>query len=180
QGEPLTGKLNPAETMSFVALISGDPDDWVLLANDAGYGFCTQLATLYVKNRNGKSCLKLPENSQVLPPRLLTNKETQQIVCVTNMGRLLIFSALDLPELARGKGNKLINIPSVRAKQRDEFVIDIQVIGAEDELVVHAGKRHFTLKGADLLHYQGERGRRGNHLPRGLQNVTALQVLTQP
>lgn len=175
QGEPLTGKLNPADNMSFVALISGEPEDWVILANDAGYGFCTQLSALYVKNRNGKTCLKLPENSLVLPPRLLTNKDTQFIACVTSMGRLLIFSAQELPELSRGKGNKLINIPAARAKQREEFVIDLQVISLNEELIVHAGKRHFTLKGSDLLHYQGERGRRGNHLPRGLQNVTALQ-----
>ncbi len=176
QGEPLTGKLNPADGASFVALICGDPEDWVLLANDAGYGFLTQLKELYVKNRNGKACLKLPTNSQVLPPRILTAKDTQQMACVTNAGRLLIFAANELPELTRGKGNKLINIPSAKAAQREELVIDIQPITPGGELTVNAGKRHFTLKAADLAHYQGERGRRGNRLPRGLQNVTSLEV----
>ena len=176
QGEPLTGKLNPADGMSFVALISGEPDDWVFLATDAGYGFMTQLKDLYVKNRNGKTCLKLPTNSQVLPPRIIASKETQQVVCITNAGRLLIFSAIELPQLARGKGNKFISIPSAKASLREELVIDVQMIAPGDELTVHAGKRHFTLKAADLQHYQGERGRRGNRLPRGLQNVTALQV----
>ncbi len=176
QGEPLTGKLNPAEGASFVALVSGDPEDWVLLANDAGYGFLTQLKELYVKNRNGKACLKLPENSQVLPPRMVVAKETQAVACVTNTGRLLIFGALELPHLARGKGNKLINIPAAKALQREEFVVDVQLVSLDDALTVRAGKRHFTLKAADLLHYQGERGRRGNRLPRGLQNVTSLEV----
>lgn len=176
QGEPLTGKLNPTDGISFEALISGDADDWVLLASDAGYGFVAQLKDLYVKNRNGKACIKLPANSQVLPPRLISAKESQLIACVTNAGRLLIFSASELPELARGKGNKLINISSAKAQQREEFIIDIQLLFAEDALTVHAGKRHFTLKASDLNHYQGERGRRGNRLPRGLQNVTALQV----
>ena len=176
QGEPLTGKLNPADGMSFVALVCGEPDDWVFLATDAGYGFMTQLKDLYVKNRTGKACLKLPENSQVLPPRILASKETQQLVCITNAGRLLIFAALELPQLTRGKGNKFISIPSAKAALREELVIDVQVISPGDELTVHAGKRHFTLKAADLQHYQGERGRRGNRLPRGLQNVTALQV----
>jgi topoisomerase-4 subunit A len=176
QGEPLTGKLNPADGASFVALICGEPEDWVLLANDAGYGFLTQLKELYVKNRNGKACLKLPTNSQILPPRILTAKETQQMACVTNAGRLLIFAANELPELTRGKGNKLINIPSAKAAQREELVIDIQPITPGGELTVNAGKRHFTLKAADLTHYQGERGRRGNRLPRGLQNVTSLEV----
>lgn len=176
QGEPLTGKLNPADGMSFVALISGEPDDWVFLATDAGYGFITQLKDLYVKNRNGKACLKLPANSQVLPPRIVAAKETQQVVCITSTGRLLIFAAIELPQLTRGKGNKFISIPSAKASLREEWVIDVQVIAPGDELTVHAGKRHFTLKAADLQHYQGERGRRGNRLPRGLQNVTALHV----
>jgi len=178
QGEPLTGKLNPADGMSFTALISGDPDDWVLLASDAGYGFLTQLKELYVKNRNGKACLKLPVHSQVLSPRMVTDKNTQQVVCVTNNGRLLVFPVSELPELTRGKGNKLINIPALKTAQREEYVIDVQLLSSNDALTVHAGKRHFTLKGSDLLPYQGERGRRGSRLPRGLQNVTELRVVS--
>ncbi len=176
QGEPLTGKLNPAEGIEFVALVGGEPDDWVVLANDAGYGFRSQLNQLYVKNRNGKSCIKLPVMSQLLSPRILNAYETQQVACVTNLGRLLIFPASDLPALARGKGNKLIQIPAVKNNSREEFVRDIQVIGLDQALTIHAGKRHFTLKGSDLQHYQGERGRRGNRLPRGLQQVTAMTV----
>ena len=177
QGEPLTGKLNPPENGHFVALISGDPDNWVLLANDAGYGFLAQLKTLFVKQRSGKSCLKLPNHSQMLPPRILTTPDVMQIACVTNAGRLLIFAAQELPVLARGKGNKLINIPSAKAATREEYVIDMQAIKPTDALIVNAGKRHLTLKAADLAAYQGERGRRGNRLPRGLQNVTTLGVL---
>ena len=176
QGEPLTGKLNPADGASFVTVISGEPDDWILLCNDAGYGFLTQLKELYVKNRNGKTCFKLPLNSQMLPPRILAEKDSQKIVCVTNIGRLLIFDANTLPILSRGKGSKLINIPTAKACAREEFVIDIQLITENDALTIHAGKRHFTLKASDLLHYQNERGVRGNRLPRGLQNVTGLEI----
>ena len=175
QGEPLTGKLNPADGMSFSALTAGDAEDWVILASDAGYGFISQLQNLYVKNRNGKACLKLSANSLVLPPRLISSKEEQLIAVVTNVGRLLVFPANELPELSRGKGNKLINISSLKSQQREEFVIDLLVMNPSESLTILAGKRHFTLKPADLDPYLGERGRRGNRLPRGLQNVTALQ-----
>lgn len=175
QGEPLTGKLNPADGMSFSALTAGDAEDWVVVASDAGYGFISQLQNLYVKNRNGKVCIKLPLNSQVLSPRLISSKEEQLIAVVTNIGRLLVFPASELPELSRGKGNKLINISSLKSQQREEFVIDLQVMNPNESITVLAGKRHFTLKPADLDPYLGERGRRGNRLPRGLQNVTALQ-----
>jgi len=178
QGEPLTGKLNPADGIHFEALIGGEPDEHVLLASDAGYGFITQLADLYVKNRNGKACIKLPASSLILPPRKLKNLQTDRIACVTNQGRLLIFTAAELPLLGKGKGNKIIAIPSAKAQLREEFVIDLQILGADDQLTVHAGKRHFTLKSADLAHYQGERGKRGSRLPRGLQNATALEVVS--
>jgi topoisomerase IV subunit A len=176
QGEPLTGKLNPAEGQVFEAIIGGDPAQKVVLACDAGYGFIATLSELYVKNRNGKACIKLLKNSRILPPRIIPEGEMLFVACATNVGRLLLFPLLQLPELSRGKGNKLISIPSAKAVTRDEYIIDLQVLTSKDLLTVHAGKRHFTLKGNDLTHYQGERGRRGNSLPRGLQNVTHLVV----
>ncbi len=179
QGEPLTSKLNPAENAHFTAVIGCDSEDWLLLSTNAGYGFLARVNALYGKSRNGKSCIKLSQNSQVLTPCLVSDKETQLVVCATNVGRLLIFSINQLPELSRGKGNKLINLLSAKQKQGDEFVIDIRVMNREDSLIVYAGKRHFTLKNADFHRYYGERGRRGQSLPKGFQNVTRLDIVTQ-
>lgn len=176
QGEPLTGKLNPAEGQIFEAIVGGEPEQKVLLACDAGYGFIATLNELYVKNRNGKACIKVLKNSRILPPRILPEGEGLLVACATSVGRLLLFPLEQLPELSRGKGNKLISIPAAKAATREEYIIDLQVLAPKDSLTVHAGKRHFTLKGNDLAHYQGERGRRGNSLPRGLQNVTHLMI----
>ncbi|WP_061403529.1 DNA topoisomerase IV subunit A [Legionella pneumophila] len=176
QGEPLTGKLNPAEGVLFEAIVGGEPEQKVLLATDSGYGFIAKIEDLYVKNRNGKACIKLSENSHILPPRLIPNREQLFVACATNVGRLLIFSLEELPELSRGKGNKLISIPVAKAVSREEYIVDMQVLTTNDSLTVYAGKRHFTLKGEDLTHYKGERGRRGNRLPRGLQKVSQLHV----
>lgn len=176
QGEPLTGKLNPADDASFRALVGGEPDNWVVLASDLGYGFLTQLKSLYVKNRNGRACLKILPESKILTPRTIKNCEEQKIACVTNVGRLLVFAANELPCLTRGKGNKLINLQKPKDGNFAEKIIDIQIISDSQQLTVHAGKRHFTLKPVDLERYLGTRGRRGQLLPRGLQNVTALEV----
>lgn len=177
QGEPLTGKLNPAEGVSFETMIGGELEQKVLIASDAGYGFIAKLGDLYVKNKNGKACIKLSPNSHLLTPRLVPEDHEVYVACATSVGRLLIFSMKELPELSRGKGNKLISIPAAKAASREEYVIDIQCLLLTDALTVYAGKRHFSLKGADLVHYQGDRGRRGNRLPRGLQNVTHLQIV---
>ena len=53
----------------------------------------------------------------------------------------------------------------------------ISLLKAGDMLVVNSGKRHVKMKFADLEHYQGERGRRGNKLPRGFQNVSSIEVV---
>lgn len=177
QGEPLTGKLNPAEGQNFVEVLGGDPGEWALVGSDAGYGFLVQLGELAVKNRNGKACVKLSPNAKLLKPQLVVDIETSWIAIVTNLGRLLIFKANELPILSRGKGNKLINISSAKAQQREEFVVDLISLGENNHLIVHAGKRQYTLKSDDLKSYHGSRGRRGNRLPRGLQNVTRLDVV---
>ena len=98
------------------------------------------------------------------------------VPAVPSEGRLLIFPLADLPQMARGKGNKIIGIPSARVQAREEFVVAIQVFTAEDTLVIHSGKRHQSFKFKDLEHYMGERGRRGNKLPRGFQKVDSMRV----
>ena len=106
----------------------------------------------------------------------MSKPDSNLIAAVTNEGRLLVFPVADLPELARGKGNKIINVPSARAAAREELVIAIACFAPEDTLMVHAGRQHLKLKPADIEHYRGERGRRGNKLPRGYQRVDSLDV----
>ncbi|MDA0693032.1 MAG: DNA topoisomerase IV subunit A [Proteobacteria bacterium] len=174
QGEPVTGRINPPTGSSFKALLMGDEKDKVLLASDAGYGFVTELGHLMAKNKAGKSVLNLPPGAQVLPPALIPVGDDLLVASVSSEGRLLVFPLSDLPELARGKGNKIISIPSARVKTREEMMTAVAVLTPESKLVLHAGKRHLSLKLQELDHYRGERGRRGSKLPRGLQNVDFL------
>lgn len=176
QGEPVTGRINPPSGATFEGLMMGDPGQLYLLASDAGYGFVAKFEDLQTKNRAGKAALTLPKGGLVLQPAAITQVENQWVAAVSNEGRLLVFPLADLPQMARGKGNKIIGIPGARVQSREEFVIAVQVLGEGDSLVVHAGKRHHKLKFNDLEHYRGERGRRGNKLPRGFQKVDAMVV----
>lgn len=177
QGEPLSGRINPPSGATFEGALMGNDDQRVLLASDAGYGFVATLGDLISKNKAGKSLLTLPEGARVLPPQLLLNDPAQTLIAaVSNDGRLLVFPVTELPELARGKGNKIINIPSAKVKTREEYVIAVSVIGPGQLLTLVSGKRHITLKASDLDHYRGERGRRGNKLPRGFQKVDQVEV----
>src|SRR5690554_522292 len=177
QGEPVSGRLNPPNGATFQGLLMGQDTQPVLLASDAGYGFVTRLGDLSSKNRAGKTVLTLPKGASVLPPALIRQPEQALVAAVSNEGRLLVFPLTDLPQLARGKGNKIMNIPASRVQSREEYVLGVVCLAPEETLAIYSGKRHLTLKVAELEHYRGERGRRGNKLPRGFQKVDRLTVI---
>jgi topoisomerase-4 subunit A len=176
QGEPLTGKLNPPPGAQFIAAIMGEGEQLYLLASDAGYGFIVKLDDLSGKNRAGKGVLNLPKGSKPLSPKLISNLENSLIAAVTNTGHLLIFPLKDLPALAKGKGNKILGIPGSRVLNREEFVADIAILAPEQLLIIKTGNKQLKLKPTDWNHYVGERGRRGNKLPRAFQKVDTLLV----
>ena len=176
QGEPITGRINPPSGASFEGLMMGDTESLYLLASDAGYGFVARLGDLQSKNRSGKAAVTLPKGGKVLQPASILSLEESMVAAVSNEGRLLIFPLSDLPQMARGKGNKIINIPPARVKEREEYVVAIQVVTPADHLVIHSGKRHHSIKFSDLEHYQGVRGQRGRKLPRGFQKVDRIAV----
>jgi topoisomerase-4 subunit A len=176
QGEPVTGRINPPSGATFEGMMMGPEESLYLLASDAGYGFVARLGDLQTKNRAGKAALSLPGGSKVLQPAALGAVDGSWVAAVSNEGRLLVFPLADLPQLSRGKGNKIIGIPAARVQARDEFVVSVQVLNEQQSLVVFAGKRHLKLKFSELEHYRGERGRRGNKLPRGFQKVDSMLV----
>ena len=175
QGEPLTGRVNPPSGATFEGLCVGDNSDCYLMASDAGYGFVVQHGDMVGKNKAGKALLTLPKNAKVMSP-VPVQGEGQMLAAITNEGRMLVFPLSELPKLARGKGNKIISIATARAAERIEILVALAVFNRDDSLVLHAGKRHVTLKPVDIEHYHGERGRRGNKLPRGFQKVDSVEI----
>lgn len=176
QGEPLTGKLNPPPGAEFVGVIIGEPEQLYILASDAGYGFIVTLNNLYGKNRSGKATLSLPKGSKSLHPKFVTDIENEYLAIVTNTGHLLIFSLKELPELAKGKGNKMINIPGGKVATREEYVIDMAVLKENQNLLVIGDGKPFTLKPSDWKHFISTRSHRGNKLPRGCRLVKSLKT----
>lgn len=155
----------------------GSDEQRLLLASDAGYGFVTKLGELEAKNRNGKAVLTLPDSSRVMAPAVINGDGEQFVVAASNDGRLLMFPLGELPQLARGKGNKIIGITTAKVATREEFMAGLAVVTAKNVLRVFSGKRYLNLNFAELEHYRGERGRRGNKLPRGFQKVDSIAVV---
>lgn len=176
QGEPLSGKLSCSPGATFEGVMMGADDKKYLFSSDAGYGFIVQLKDLITKNKNGKAVLNAPKNAKVLPPVEVPDDPNAIIAAMSNEGHMLCFALSELPELAKGKGNKIINIPSAKLASREEFMLAPVLLSGKDELVIYAGKRHLTMSMKELEHFRGERGRRGLKLPRGLQKVDRVSV----
>lgn len=177
QGEPLTGRFALVGGESFEHVIMASDEAKFLVGSDAGYGFVGTFKDMVSKNKAGKAYLSLPKAAKVMKPKPVTNPESDWCLTISNEGRMLLFPLKDLPSLGKGKGNKLINIPGAKAQSREEFVTVLAVVPDGASLKVTAGKRNMTLSASDLEHYYGERGRRGNKLPRGLQRVDSVEVV---
>ncbi len=173
-GEPLTGRFSPAPGASFQALASGDNDHRFVLASSHGYGFVTRFENLTGRNKAGKAMLSLTPGAKVVQPALVGDVDLGRIAVVTNVGHLLTFPVGELPELDKGKGNKLIDIP--KAKLGTERVVAVAVVVPGSTLVVKSGARTMSLSFKDLDAYVGARATRGGLLPRGWQKVEGLAV----
>lgn len=173
QGEPLTGHFTLPTLAEFVSVIIGDPEQYCLLASDAGYGFVTKLNNLYTRNSGGKAELNVASSARPLNPRLINDVESQYLVTITNVGKMLIFPVACLPILERGKGNKIISLP----KNGNEKVVDILIINEASSLEIRSGSKQLLMLPNDLSNYHGDRGRRGNNLPRALRQIDAIKMM---
>ena len=176
-GEPLTGRFSPPAGAQFMAVCSAASDTRLLLASSEGYGFVTQFENLTGRNKAGKQVITLSEHASVLYPAYVGNPDTAAVVVATTAGHMLVFPLSELPELDKGKGNKLIGIPPAKFRSGEERVADVLVVEPGQEFQVWSGQRFLRLKWSDLDAYRGERAQRGGLLPRGFQRVERLQLL---
>ena len=175
QGEPLTGKLTPPPGATIQQVLMAAEDQKLLMASDAGYGFVCTFNDLVARNRAGKAMISLPDNAKVLSPIELTGDEAM-LLSITSAGRMLLFPVADLPQLSKGKGNKIVSIPAAQAASGEDKLAWLLVLSPQTSITLYAGKRKLTLRPEDLQKYCAERGRKGTLLPRGLQNVDRVEI----
>jgi len=176
QGEPLSGRFKPPDGAEFCGTMIGELHDRYLLASDAGYGFIAKLEDLVTRNKAGKAVLRVAPTGRASVPAPVPRDSKCLIAGVSSIGRLLCFDMGQLPELAKGKGVKLINIPGPKYKSGEEKLVAACVVPNEGKLQVETANRKMTLKWSDLQSYIGERALRGNFLPKGWRKVEGLKT----
>lgn len=174
QGEPLTGKLTLPPGAAVEQVLMAADEQKLLMASDAGYGFVCTFNDLVARNRAGKALISLPENARVLPP-VDINNEDDMLLAITAAGRMLMFPVSDLPQLSKGKGNKIISIPAAEAAEGKDKLTWLKVLPPQSTVLIHVGKRKIKLRPEELQKVQGERGRRGTVM-RGLQRIDNIEI----
>lgn len=176
QGEPLTGRLTlpPGATVEHV-LMALDEQKY-LMASDAGYGFICTFNDLVTKNKTGKALINLPDNAKVLSPIEINNEQSDMLLAITKAGRMLVFPVSDLPQLSKGKGNKIINITSTQAANGEDSLVWLLVLPNQAAITLYSGKRKLKLKPEELQKYHAKRGNKGTSLPRGLNIIERIDV----
>ncbi|ANB02610.1 DNA topoisomerase IV subunit A [Ectothiorhodospira sp. BSL-9] len=175
QGEPISGRLSPPDGAQFVGVMMGAGEDLYLMSTDHGYGFICRMEDMISRNRAGKALLTVPQGASVRHPMKVRDPQQQYLAAATTDGYLLLLPLSELPCMPRGKGNKIVNIPTARLKAGEESLADLTLLDGSDSLTVVAGKKFKTLKPDEWQEYLGERGRRGTKLPRGFQKVDTLR-----
>jgi topoisomerase-4 subunit A len=179
-GEPLSGRLDPPDGAKFAGVMIGEPEDLWLLASDAGYGFTARLKDLVSDRRAGKTVLNVPDNAQVLAPAPVLSADSL-VAVVSSEGKLLTFKVGEVPEMPRGKGNKLYDIAGKKAAARTELMTAVAVIPPKASLVLWSGEQKKLLEWSDLRDYLGERAQRGAVLRRGWpRKIDRMEALLPP
>tara|TARA_Y100001960_G_scaffold293755_1_gene337004 strand:- start:264 stop:1826 length:1563 start_codon:yes stop_codon:yes gene_type:complete len=175
QGEPVSSQLRPPASSIFRGVMIGQEGVLYLISTDSGFGFIANIGDMNTRNKSGKLVLNA-KGANILPPQRIQELENNLVGVISSTGRLLIFSANELPKMARGKGVKLLNIPNAKYKNGDEKVLDIVVFSKNERLRIIAGRQHMTLKPTDYAPYIGSRAQRGRMLPRGYKSPDAIIV----
>ena len=172
-GEPISGRVNAESGVNFISALIGEPDDKFIFTNTAGYGYISEFSNTISNKKTGKAFMKIPEGASLIKSQKL-REDHKYIAAVSSIGKLLIFRLDELPILPKGKGNKIINIPTAKFKSKEEKMLDIQLLAEDSNLVVHYGTKTRSLPFKDWQHYISSRAKRGNILAGHLKRVESI------
>ncbi len=160
-GIPLTSQLDPPTDARFVSLAFGKSEMSVLWADAWGYGFVLPAPALRVRLRRGRQLFRLPEGDVALAARSLDLAD--RVALLASSGRLLVIDPGEIPHLDRGRGVRLLAIPTER--RGEECLLVAVPLAPGEGLRLVSGRHECPLSPARLETYRGNRGRRGRGLP---------------
>ena len=172
-GSPLTGFVNLAAGTQMVAYYAGHNDDLLLLSMKSGNGFLANVADMTTRNKAGKSFVGVdakfaPGDAPLAPAKV--QEGMKQVACLSENGRLLVFSLDDLKRLPTGgKGVILMDLDKAECLQS---AIAVGPTGAIISGLGRAGKpTEAALDAKTLKSFTANRARKGHALEPKLKDA---------
>ena len=172
-GSPLTGFVNLAAGTQMVAYYAGHNDDLLLLSMKSGNGFLANVADMTTRNKAGKSFVGVdakfaPGDAPLAPAKV--QEGMKQVACLSENGRLLVFSLDDLKRLPTGgKGVILMDLDKA---ERLQSAIAVGPTGAIISGLGRAGKpTEAALDAKTLKSFTANRARKGHALEPKLKDA---------
>jgi topoisomerase-4 subunit A len=175
-GSPLTGFVNLAAGTQMVAYYAGHNDDLLLLSMRSGNGFLANVADMTTRNKAGKSFVGVdakfvPGDAPLAPAKV--QEGMKQVACLSENGRLLVFSLDDLKRLPTGgKGVILMDLDKA---ERLQSAIAVGSAGAIISGLGRAGKpTEAALDAKTLKSFSANRARKGHALEPKLKDAKLI------
>jgi topoisomerase-4 subunit A len=89
-------------------VLTGQPDDAILIAKTSGYGFICTYGDLLSRQKAGKAVVSVEDGASILPPLRLAGRD--HLGALSSDGRLLVFPLEQMKRLASGKGVQIIGL----------------------------------------------------------------------
>jgi topoisomerase-4 subunit A len=156
-GEPIRISIDLEDSVEIVGMFKLIPSRKRIVASSAGYGFIVQESELESNRKAGKSAVNVPTGSTL---QICDVVRGDHVAVIGTNKKLLIFPLDELPEMARGKGNKLQNYRGT------DKLGDVIVFDGEDGLIVtdSAGRMRGFPEWKDWL---GKRAQAGKTVMKG-------------
>lgn len=173
-GEALSSRFTLSASTSVNYILCDQEDSKYLVAANNGYGFIVAYSELLSRQKAGKAIVNLGD-ATLFEPQKVDLEQKPYLVAYTEKGRLLVIELSALPELAKGKGNQIIGIPGATFKNKEDALVGLYMIGAEDVINLYFGRSKVTLKPHDWQQFMDERGKRGKEVKKGTK-ITKLEI----
>ena len=156
-GEPIRLSIDLGNDSEIVSLAVHDPARKLLVASSDGRGFLVPEQEVVAQTKAGKQVLNVAGDVEAA---VCTDGAGDHVAVLGENRKLLVFPAVEVPEMTRGKG-------VILQKFRDGGLSDVKVFTLADGLECRTGSRTRTFAAAELAGWIGKRAQAGRLAPKG-------------